>query len=150
MVVFNIRREKYANELLASGLSNRWNKEEEFVIYTGGSIALATLELVAHRSGINVALPYKLLRINIEASESDITVIPLDALPRHWKSIACYPQLQEIGSEWYRTLRSLVLRVPSSLVQWEHNYLINTRHPEFSRKVSIISVEDFEWDSRLF
>lgn len=149
MVVYNIRREKYAGQLVASGLPNRWNREEEFVIYTGGSIALSVLELVAHRSGIHIALPYKLLRINMETDERDITEVSLDALPPNWKSITCYPMLQEIGSKWYLSHKSLVLKVPSALVQWEHNYLINTRHPEFSQKVSILSMEDFEWDSRL-
>lgn len=149
MVVFNIRRALYAATLTASGVANRWNKDDEFVIYTGGSIALATLELVAHRSGIHTTVPYKLLRIGIETNENDITSIPLSALPPHWKSIAAYPDLQEMGSEWYRSFRSLVLQVPSSLVKWEPNYLINTRHPDFARKVSIESVEDFEWDNRL-
>ncbi len=149
MVVFNIRRALYADKLTASGVANRWNKDDEFVIYTGGSIALATLELVAHRSGIRTTVPYKLLRIGIEVNENDISRIPLSALPPDWKSIAAYPTLQEMGSEWYKSLRSLVLQVPSCLVQWEPNFLINARHPDFNRKVSIDSVEDFEWDDRL-
>ncbi|SFQ42232.1 hypothetical protein SAMN04515674_11833 [Pseudarcicella hirudinis] len=48
MLVYNIRKSKYADSLKASGVANRWNKDDEFVIYAGASISLSTLELVAH------------------------------------------------------------------------------------------------------
>jgi hypothetical protein len=94
---------------------------------------------VAHRSGIYISVPYKLLKINIEIEDDEIAEVRLDTLPPGWKSIACYPELQEIGSAWYQSCQSLVLKV-----------LINTRHPQFSSKVSVRSVEDFERDNRLF
>ena len=59
MEVFKICREKYAHSLKASGTANRWNKKDQFVIYTGGSRSLSTLETVAHRSAINLSSPYK-------------------------------------------------------------------------------------------
>jgi|GEM_PF-2862829 len=65
------------------------------------------------------------------------------------KSIKAYPALQEIGSEWYSQQKSLILCVPSALIHWENNYLINTAHPDFKKKVSLLKTEDFIWDSRL-
>lgn len=65
------------------------------------------------------------------------------------KSIKAYPALQEIGSEWYSQQNALILCVPSVLVHWENNYLINTSHPDFKKKVSLLKTEDFIWDSRL-
>lgn len=149
MVVYNIRKSRYAASLKASGVANRWNKDEEFLIYAGGSIALSTLELVAHRHAIDIKSGYKLLFIRLDIHESDITEIKIENLPKNWRSIESYPVLQSIGSQWYRERKSLVLKVPSALVHWEYNYLLNTNHPDFLDKVSIESVEDFWWDSRL-
>ncbi|MCB9034083.1 MAG: RES family NAD+ phosphorylase [Chitinophagales bacterium] len=149
MIVYNIRKAKYANSLQASGVANRWNKDDEFIIYTGSSVALSTLELVAHRNNINLITGYKLLFIDLNIKKSDIVEINIRQLPKNWKSIECYPKLQIIGSKWYQSQQSLVLKVPSALVHWENNYLINTKHPSFSKKVSVQLVEDFPWDDRL-
>lgn len=149
MLVYNIRKSKYSDSLRASGVANRWNKEEEFIIYTGGSISLSTLELVAHRNAIDIKSGYKLLFIGLDIKESDVTEIKLEHLPANWKSIEAYPILQEMGSKWYQSKQSLLLKVPSALVQWESNYLINVNHPEFLNKVSIDSTQEFIWDNRL-
>lgn len=149
MVVYNIRKSKYSSSLKASGVANRWNKDDEFVIYTGGSISLSALELVAHRNAIDITLGYKLLFIGLKVNSDDISEINIEDLPPNWKSIESYPILQKIGSEWYNKKKSLILKIPSSLVHWESNYLINTSHPEFDKKVKISKSEDFTWDKRL-
>lgn len=150
MVVYNIRKSKYATTTLnASGVANRWNKDDEYIIYAGGSIALSTLELIAHRNLIDIKIGYKLLFIKLDINELDITEIKMEDLPKNWKSIESYLVLQDIGSKWYRSKKSLVLKVPSALVQWEYNYLINLNHPHFSEKVSVNMIEDFVWDNRL-
>lgn len=150
MVAFNIRKAKYANQLVASGIANRWNREDEFVIYAGGSIALSVLELLAHRSSIRIGEGYRLLSIQLDIGIEDLMEIHVQDLPEDWKSIKSYPLLQEIGSDWYNNQKSLVLKIPSALVPWEYNYMINTLHPLFKEKVSLLSVEDFEWDVRFF
>ena len=149
MEVYNIRRAKYAKTLKASGVANRWNKDEEFVIYTGSSIALSTLELVVHRQALNLMVDYKILFIQPNVDPKDITIVERRQLPKNWNSIVSYPQTQRIGSEWYQSRGSLVLKVPSVIVKWEYNFLINTKHPDFETKVSIVKVEDYFWDDRL-
>lgn len=149
MTVFNIRKSKYSNSLIASGTANRWNKDDEFVIYCSGTVSFSVLELVAHRNSIDISSDYKLLSISLKIDKSDIEVITQNQLPKNWKSIKAYPALQEIGSEWYSQQKSLILCVPSALVHWENNYLINTSHPDFKKKVSLLKTEDFIWDSRL-
>jgi len=57
--------------------------------------------------------------------------------------------LQEIGSQWYNAMEFLVLKVPSAVIEQEYNYVINTRHPDFSKLVRLKAVEDFVWDRRL-
>lgn len=145
---YKICREKYAQSLHASGVANRWNKKEEFVIYTGSNRSLSVLELVAHRSHIRIASGYKIVTIKI-ADESLIKEINSKDLPKNWKSIEAYMQLQEIGSKWYRSNESLVLKVPSAIIPQEHNFIINTKHPLFVDYISLQKVEDFVWDKRL-
>lgn len=149
MEVFKICRDKYSKKLNASGASNRWNKKDEFIIYTGSSRSLSTLETVVHRAGINMKNSYKILKILIE----DFTLIKevdIKDLPKNWTSIEAYIELQEIGSKWYNSNETLVLKVPSAIIKEEHNYMINTKHPLFSDNVKLESVEDFVWDKRLF
>lgn len=119
------------------------------MIYCSGTVSLSVLELVAHRNSIDISSDYKLFSIALKINKSDIKVITQEELPKNWKSIKTYPALQEIGSEWYSQQKSLILCVPSALVHWENNYLINTAHPDFKKKVSLLKTEDFIWDSRL-
>jgi len=149
MFVYNIRKAKYSNAAIASGIANRWNKDEEYVLYAGGTISLSALELVAHRSSINIKMGYKLLHIQTSIQPSDIKTIEVKDLPKNWKSIESYPALQKMGSDWYCSQQSLLLKVPSVLIPWESNYIINVHHPDFSKKVVLESVEDFTWDNRL-
>ena len=149
MFVYNIRKAKYADSLRASGVANRWNKNDEFVIYTGGSRALSTLELVVHRSSISIDNSYKLLVIELNCKESEILEVNENLLPKNWQSVEAYPKLQEIGSDWYQNFEYLVMRVPSAIIPKEYNYLLNTRHPDFNKKVKIKELENYEWDNRL-
>lgn len=148
MDVFKICREKYSHSLNASGAANRWNKKDEFVIYTGSSRSLSTLEMVAHRSYINISSQYKLLIISI-SDESLIKEIDIRDLPENWKSIEAYVELQEIGSKWYQSNESLVLKVPSAIIPQEYNYIINTKHPLFATHIILKEVDDFVWDNGL-
>ncbi|HRP90285.1 MAG TPA: RES family NAD+ phosphorylase [Edaphocola sp.] len=149
MLVYNIRKEQFAKSLTASGAANRWNKTDQWVIYTASSEALAALELLVHRAGIREDEHYKLLIIEINITPKDIKTVSIDQLPKNWKSIFCYPYLQEIGSAWYQEQNALVLKVPSAVLPRANNYIINTHHPLFYSKVKIIKKEDFVWDSRL-
>lgn len=149
MLVYNIRKAQYAEQLTASGFANRWNKNNEYVIYAGSSISLSTLELVVHRAAIQVENDYKLLTIALNMDEYDVQTIDVRNLPKNWRSILAYPILQKIGSTWYQKKEKLLLKVPSAVVPQEFNFLINTQHPDFVSKVRIDSLQNFLWDDRL-
>jgi len=148
MEVFKICSEKYSHSLNASGAPNRWNKKDEFVIYTSSSRSLSTLETVVHRSAINISRPYKILTIEIN-DDTLVKEILIQDLPDNWMTIEAYIELQEIGSKWYNSLESLVLKVPSSIIPKEYNYIINTKHPLFTTNSMLQSADDFAWDKRL-
>lgn len=148
MEVFRITRAAHASGLVSSGSSNRWNLKGQHVVYTGSSRSLATLELVVH-GGIKPTLDYKVMVISIADDDHLITQVKINDLTTHWRSITAYADLQKIGSDWYTSQKSLILKIPSAIIPLEFNYIINTEHPEFSSKVSLVRTEDYFWDSRL-
>ncbi|MEX2485924.1 MAG: RES domain-containing protein [Brumimicrobium sp.] len=147
---YTIRRTKYASQLTASGVANRWNKSNQYVIYAGSSIALSTLEFIVHRANINIENSYQILSLSIAVNDGEEHLIEQKNLPKKWRSIHAYSQLQEIGSNWYKENKSLIMKVPSAVVPQEYNYLINTSNSAFTSRVKIIDREEFVWDSRLF
>lgn len=149
MEVFKITPVKYAQELTASGRPNRWNKRSEFVIYTGSSRSLSTLELIVHRSAIKPSIAYKVMVISISDDSALYETLSTNKLPEDWKNISAYPTLQQLGSLWYENRLSLVLKVPSAVIPFENNFILNTRHPAFNKHVELVRTELYFWDERL-
>lgn len=149
MELFKIAESRFAYSLSASGKANRWNKSGEFVIYASQSRALAALEMVARRSMIMAGKRhYKMMQIR---ANDDISIqeISTSHLPDSWNTLAKYPFLQEIGSDWYQKQNSLILKVPSAIIPEEFNFVINTHHPEFDLRIKLIQTSDYFWDQRL-
>ncbi|WP_114779011.1 RES family NAD+ phosphorylase [Botryobacter ruber] len=147
MDVYRICLAKYAGELVASGLRARWNRKGNFVIYTAESRALACLENVVHRSGEGLSDVFKTVVIAVP-DELPVEVVAADSLPANWQETKDYPVCQELGNAWYERGESAVLRVPSAIIPEEHNFILNTRHPDFAQ-LKIKAVEDFFFDPRI-
>lgn len=150
MEVFRISAEKYTSKLTASGGANRWNKRDQYVLYTGSSRSLSTLELIVHKSSIAPLDTYKVMVISISDSDHLSKQIFISGLPTIWRTMSAYSALQQIGSDWYNNQESLVLKVPSAVITNEFNYMINIEHPDFKNNVNLVRVEDYYWDDRLF
>ena len=113
----------------------RWNGKGVPVVYTSTTIALATLETMAHLADINirnaflaevgVPEPVWNLREYIEAENFDPTWI---AEPPGSTTI-------DFGDEWLKSASAPLLMVPSAIVPEEFNVLINPAHP-MSRKIT--------------
>ncbi len=147
MIVYRITTAKWASRLAASGYPARWNPRNVYVIYTAGSRALACLENLVHRSGEGLHANFRIVEISIHDSVS-IEKISVTDLPLKWNLITGYPACQEIGKEWVNNQSSCVLRVPSSIIEDEFNFLINPFHPEFNL-ISIRNIQEFTFDERL-
>lgn len=148
MEVFRVSSTKYSKELTASGKAARWNKDGEFVIYTGETRSLAMLENIVHKS-IQTGLDYETMIISITDSEDVFSRKKISDLPSNWRDISAYSKLQDIGSKWYHSKESLVLQVPSVIVPQEFNYIINASHPEFKNRITLVRQEEFVLDNRL-
>ncbi|TGD80368.1 RES family NAD+ phosphorylase [Hymenobacter wooponensis] len=147
MLVYRICLAKYADDLFASGYRGRWNYQNQFVIYTASSRALACLENVVHRSGEGLNDQFRVLVIDVP---DDLVVeeITLGQLPQNWEKASRYAVCQPLGAAWYTQRSTAVLRVPSSIIPQESNYILHSRHPEFKR-IQIVAREEFGFDARI-
>ncbi len=145
MEVFRISKEVHAHSLSSSGSANRWNMKGQQVIYTGSSRSLSSLELVVHRGAIQPTTSYKMMVISIADEDYLIKQVQLKDLPSNWRTLGGYSALQTIGYTWYNNRESLVLKVPSAIIVYEYNYVINTEHPDFRRSVQLVRTEDYFW-----
>jgi RES domain-containing protein len=148
MELFRITEEKYASSLTSSGVAGRWNIDNEFVIYTASSRALGTLEKIIRFKSIHPLVLYKVMIIFVPDEPDFITEFKISQLPLLWREKSAYTDLRTAGSDWYINKKSLILKVPSSIITKEFNYIINTKHPDF-RHVKLSLVEDYFFDERL-
>jgi RES domain-containing protein len=153
MRVFRIEREKYLKETLTgSGAArsehNRWNSLNTPLVYTSQSRALAMLELLVH-TDISLGLPLDRYFVEIEIPEN-LPVIDLDreTLPEKWNSSPTGFETQKLGDQFVIEQQAPILKVPSSIVPAEFNYLINPLHSSASG-IHVISVELLSIDGRL-
>ena len=119
----------------------------QLVIYTAGSRALACLENAVHRSGESLNSLFKFIRIEVPDTLA-FEELTLDQMPPEWQLPRHYARCQPLGAAWYQRQMAAVLRVLSSIIAHEHNYVLNTRHPDFAQ-VKIVGWEDFAFDPRI-
>lgn len=148
MEVYRISSEHYSKKLNASGRANRWNFENQYVIYASSTRSLATLELVAHRNAIMEGITYKVMVIELPDEIGTIASVNAKKLGPDWNLLENRNITQHYGSDWYTNKKSVALKVPSAIIAQEHNFVLNTTHPDF-QKVKIKRVENFVWDKRL-
>lgn len=146
MLLYRIAHKKYAQNLSVSGLSGRWNSEGKMVLYTSENISLALLENMIYRAGTGFNHDYKIMIIEVLSDK--IEQIHLKKLPKNWREQDAYPELQEIGNNWYEQQKNLMLKVPSSILPENFNIILNTTHVDF-KKVKLIDILDYEPDERL-
>lgn len=153
MIVFRIEREKYLEmtlEGIGASMSKgyRWNSMFTKVVYTAESRALATLEVSVHLD-LNEDLPNDRYYVAIEIPDDVlISEVKLEDLPQDWDNKPPTTTTQIIGDDFIHYNEAAVLKVPSSIVPQEYNYLINPNHPDFT-KIKVISAYKMNFDARI-
>lgn len=112
-----------------------------------GTCALGCLENVVPHSGEGLNSRFKVIRIAVPDT-LPIEALTLDQLPPEWQLPRHYARCQPLGAAWYQRRTAAILRVPSSIIAHEHNYGLNTLHPDFGQ-VKIVEWEDFAFDLRI-
>jgi len=130
----------------ARQVGGRWNSPGHPAVYTAESASLAMLEVLVHVDRADILSNYVLFEVTFDAS----LVLGLDPnrLPQKWTDEASIPRLQTIGDTWIASADSAILKVPSAVVPIEYCYILNPRHPDYS-KIKIGKPSPFNFDSRL-
>ena len=151
MKLFRIAQKKHMNDLSGLGAriyGGRWNHKGVAVVYASESRALAALEYLVHVTMSTVPGDLEILELRIPEQVMPEVLGP-DDLPAMWRQYPPPEQLANLGSTWVRANRSLLLRVPSAVVENEFNMLINPAHKDFGLIEAGCPVR-FAFDSRLF
>ncbi len=74
--------------------------------------------------------------------------IALKTLPEDWFTFEQMHHSQELGEAWIRQGKTAILKVPSSIIPAESNYLINPNHPDF-KYIKLLKCEAFVFDKRI-
>jgi len=148
MQIYRIAGTSYITDLSGYGAAKnggRWNDIGRAVVYTGSSVALSAWEVRVHLK--NDILPRDDLFSVVFLSIPDSAIIDVGTLEGDWKTNQAYTR--KLGAQWLDEGKHLCLKVPSSIVHFEYNYLLNPAHPML-KDVVINSVEQFIFDPRTF
>jgi len=152
MTVYRIEREKHLPTTLkgiGAALTDgfRWNSRNTYLVYTAESRALATLEVSVHLD-LSEDLPSDRFYVTIDIpDEVEILELMAEDLPDGWDEKPPILETQYIGDDFVFQNVAAVLKVPSSIVPPEYNYLINPNHPD-AKKITVTATSSMAFDTR--
>ena len=146
------RISNYVDLLGIGGLraSGRWHSAGHPIIYTADSPSSAILEILVNLEIDSIEdLPdsYTLMKVTVPDVLIISDVIEESDLPLGWrenKSIT-----REIGDKWLSEGNGVVLSVPSAIMPYTTNRLLNPSHPNI-KEVKIVEYANFPFDERIF
>lgn len=152
MEVYRVSSTRYIRDLTGTGArlyGGRWNHKGTGVIYTSATRSLAVLEYLVH-------VPMSLVPADVSMASLTIpddlfaqrVSLAVPALPKNWRAYPAPSRLADLGTAWAKKNETLLLQVPSAIVEHEFNILINPSLPDIKR-VTVSHVEDFKIDERL-
>ena len=141
-----------ANDLSGGGakkMGGRWNTKGMAVVYASSTIALATLETLAHL-GDNISIRNAFL-VGITVPKSvwaARAIIAAASLPPSWVAEPPGKASTDFGDAWLMSNAAALMLVPSIIVPEEYNVLINPAHPSVARMSSAVA-RQYLYDPRL-
>jgi RES domain-containing protein len=150
MKLFRIAKEQHIGGLSGIGArlyGGRWNHKGVAVVYASESRALAALEYLVHVPMSTIPRDLEMMELVIPKQIIPENIDTAD-LPLKWREYPPPQRLATLGSNWVHSNRSLLLRVPSAVVENEFNVLINPEHEDLKR-IRTIGPVRFEFDGRL-
>jgi len=150
--IWRIEKEKYAQEPFSGGgaylYGGRWNHPGTKIVYASQTLALAALEKFVHLESSAAVLKFVYFKVTVPGRVK-IKTLDRSSLPSGWRDFPVPALTMDVGTKWARRNGSVLLRVPSTIIPVEHDYLINPLHPDFHH-LKISKPIPFYFDSRLW
>lgn len=118
----------------------RWNQQGVAAVYTSDSLSLAVIEQLVHIKPEDI-IKFNYCSIKAEIP-STLVVEELKGLPDGWDADPIPETTKNIGTKWLLSGRTAVLKVPSSMIKVQFNYVLNPLHPDF-KKIKVYPSEKF-------
>lgn len=147
MVVYRICNTIYSNDLSGQGaklFGGRWNSKGFSMLYTSSTRALAALEVLVHMP-INNVKQMDFSIVSISLPENSMEEVKYNVIKKEIDESGLNSNFKLIGDDWIKRNSSLLLKVPSVVINEEYNFLINPAHKDFT-KVKILSIQPFSFD----
>ena len=145
MVLWRISRHRDLDGLGGLRAPGRWHERGLPIVYLAETAAGALLEVCVHTAANDVPPNYTLLEVTVPVLVK-VETASIDSLPQDWSENL--EATRAIGSEWLRSSRPALLRVPSVLAPATFNVLLNPAHPD-SKQIAITAVLEYPFDPRL-
>jgi len=131
--------------------AGRWHEKGRHVVYAADHPASALLELMVHLEIDFEDLPttYQLLQLDLpdDVEVESISLAEVEKMSPDWKDA---PDVTRgLLEPWFEQGRTPVVAVPSAVVPFGTNYVINPKHKEAAR-ITIRHAGRYPHDPRLF
>jgi RES domain-containing protein len=150
MVVYRVANLKYKDSTLsgigAEKVGGRWNEVGTRAVYCSENISLALLEYYVHSENIAL-LPKEILVAKIEFPDGFI-LEELKELPEKWNQYPYSSKTTEVFTKLAKDRNVFGLRVPSTIVGFESNIILNPLYKDFG-KVDVVEFIKLPIDERL-
>lgn len=148
MLVYRIGRTKHSADLSGEGAKlngGRWNHKTVPCVYTSESRALSLLEYTVNVNIENI--PRALSVTTIEIPDEEILIINESELPGNWKTVPVSSSTQDFGSFLLKTSNKAVIKIPSSIIAEEFNFILNP--VEAGSRFKVVEIKDLVYDVRI-
>lgn len=149
MRAWRISKKRYAKNAFdgegAYRYGGRWSSPGIGVVYLSSSPALAALEVLVNAADPQLlyTIPYVVIPVEFD----ELLLTRLERVPKNWKEDPPPKSAARIGDAWAMSAPSLLLEVPSAVIPFENNYLLNPAHRAMG-SLHICNPQAFSFDPR--
>lgn len=151
MIFYRLVTGRYASEAWSGSGANqyggRWNHKGHPAVYVSTSISLAALEILVHVKRDTVLNQYQLFSIDIP--DDQIDHLDKEWLPGDWQENPAPVSTMDPGTSWLQASDALALILPSCIIPYENNAILNPLNPAFQQALSSVQRHSFVFDTRL-
>lgn len=151
MMFYRLVTGRYASEAWSGSGANqyggRWNHKGHPAVYVSSSVSLALLEILVHVKQDGILNQYQLF--SIEIPDDRIDYLDKAWLPKDWQENPAPVSTMDLGTGWLQSGSAPALILPSCIVPYENNAILNPLHPAFRQALDSAQPMPFLFDTHL-